>query len=207
MKKKTAQPNQNIVKKDKQASFQHLPENKQGFYILSQPKRIQKEIMDKLSDRKLVRILNYLDPDEATDILQNINQKKRKNILKKLGKEIRNKIEFLIKFDPRTAAGMMSLDYVEVDKNINFEQLSRISKKHERRTGKFPTILAVKDGFLQGELPPHVLALAKRKERISKHIKKVPSIKYNKKETEIVAAFKKHPHNKIVVLDENKGIL
>jgi len=186
--------------------FREIPINDQGFILLSLPKKLQREIMNKLSDRELVELLDYLDPDEATDLLRNIG-KRSKKILKKLGREIREKVEFLLKFDPRTAAGLMSLDYVEVEKNITFEQISKIIQKHEKRTGKFPTILVVQDGFLVGELPAHTLAIGKRNEKIGKYVKKVPSIEYDKNEREIVAVFKKHPHNKIVVLDKDNSIL
>ena len=187
--------------------FKEIPTNNQGFVLLSLSKRIRQGIMDKLDDRELIDIIDYLDPDEATDLLQSINPKRSKKLLKKLGKEIREKVEFLLKFNPRTAAGLMSLDYIEVDKNITFEQLSEVIQKHEKRTGKFPAILVVQDGFLVGELPAHTLAIGKRKEKIGKYVKKIPSIEYDKNEREIVAVFKKHPHNKIVVLDKDNSIL
>ena len=193
--------------KNRISIFREIPANKQGFILLGLSKRLQKEIMGKLSDEELVELLNYLDPDEATDLLRNTEAKRRKKVLKKLGKEIREKVEFLLKFDPRTAAGLMSLDYVEVNKNITFEQVSKVIQKHEKRTGKFPTILVVQDGFLIGELPAHTLAIAERKEKISKYVKRIPSVRYDKNEREIVAVFKKHPHNKIVVLDKNDSIL
>ena len=187
--------------------FKEIPTNNQGFVLLSLSKRIRQGIMDKLDDRELIDIIDYLDPDEATDLLQSINPKRSKKLLKKLGKEIREKVEFLLKFNPRTAAGLMSLDYIEVDKNITFEQLSEVIQKHEKRTGKFPAILVVQDGFLVGEVPTHILAASTRKEKINKYIKKIPSIEYDKNEREIVTVFKKHPHNKIVVLDKDHSIL
>lgn len=187
--------------------FRDIPVNKQGFVLSSLSRRIQKEIIDKLGNEELVELVDYLDPDETTDLLRNVDVKRSKKILKKLGKEIREKVEFLLKFNPKTAAGMMSLDYVEVNRDITFEQLAEIIQKHEKRTGRFPAILAVEDGFLAGELPAYVLAVAKRKERISKYITKVLSVKYNKDENEVITAFKKHPHNKIVVLDKDDSIL
>jgi len=187
--------------------FREIPVNDQGFILLSLPKKLQREIMNKLSDKELVELLDYLDSDETTDLLQNIGIKRSKKILKKLGRELREKVKFLLKFDPRTAAGLMSLDYIEVEKNITFEQISKIIQKHEKRTGKFPAILVVQDGFLVGELPAHTLAIGKRKEKIGKYVKKIPSIEHDKNEREIVAVFKKHPHNKIVVLDKDNSIL
>ena len=187
--------------------FREIPINNQGFVLLNLSKRMQEEIISKLSDKELVELLEYLDPDEATDLLQSIDIKRRKRLLEKLGKEIRKKVEFLLRFDPRTAAGLMSLDYVEVNKSITFEQLSEIIKRHEKRTGKFPAVLIVEDGFLAGELPPHVLAIAKREEKIGRYVEKIPSIRYDKDESEVLAVFRGHPHNKIVVLDKDESIL
>lgn len=187
--------------------FRGIPVNNQGFVLLSLSKHLQQEVMSKLEDKELVELIDYLDPDEATDLLQNMDIKRRKKLLKKLGKELQEKAESLLKFDPRTAAGVMSLDYIEVSKNTTFEQLSKILLKHEKRTGKFPAILIIENGFLIGEILPHVLAVAKRKEQIVRYISKIPSIKYNKNEKDIVAIFKKHPHNKIVVLGEDNSIL
>ena len=187
--------------------FREIPINNRGFVLLGLSKRIQQEIISRLSDRELVELLEYLDPDEVTDLLQSIDAKRRRRLLERLGKEIRDKVEFLLRFDPRTAAGLMSLDYVEVEKDITFEQLSEIIKRHERRTGKFPSVLIVENGFLAGELPPHVLAIAKREEKIDRYVKKIPSIRYDKDESEVLAVFRGHPHNKIVVLDKDESIL
>lgn len=187
--------------------FKEIPVNNQGFILLSLSKQLKQKIMNKLNDEELVKLIDYLDPDEATDLLQNIDTKRRKKLLKNLNKEIREKIEFLLKFNPETAAGMMSLDYIQITKNITFGELSKIIQKHEKRTGKFPVILAVKNGFLEGELSGYVLALHKGKEKISKYIKKVPYIKYNENENAVINIFKKHAHNKVVVLDKDESIL
>ena len=193
--------------KERISIFREISENNQGFVLLNLSKRLRQEIMSKLSDRELIELVDYLDPCKATDLLQNVDDKRRKKLLGKLGKEIKEKIEFLLKFNPKTAAGIMSLDYVEVSKNTTFEQLSKIIQKHEGKTGKFPTILVIEDGFLIGELAGYVLALHKGKEKINKYIQELPHIKYDKDEGEVIDIFKKNPHNKIVVLDNDDSIL
>lgn len=187
--------------------FRQVPVNSQGFVLLSLNKRLQKEILSKLTNKELVEIVDYLDPDEATDLLQNMDKKRSRKILQSLSKEIKAKIEFLLKFHPRTAAGMMSLDYVEVDKSATFSDVSEIIKKHEKRTGKFPALLIVEDGFLAGELPAYTLALARGSEKIERYISRVPAIEYDSDAEEIISIFKKNPHNKIIVLDKDKSIL
>ncbi len=193
--------------KERMSVFREMPPNTQGFILLNLSKHIRSEILSKLKDQEVIDLLHYLDPDEATDLLQNIPPRRRKKIIKRLSRDIREKVEFLLRFDPRTAAGIMSLSYIEVDKDSTFEEISRALQIHEKKTGKFPAILVVENGLLIGELPGHALALHKGREKIHKHIRKVPHIRYDRKENEVVETFKKHPHNKIVVLDKDGSIL
>jgi len=194
-------------KKERLSLFREIPENRQGFVLLDLPKKIQREIMKKLQDRELIELVDYLDPNKATDLLQEIEKRKRERVLKKLRDEIKKKVEFLLKFHPKTAAGLMSLDYLEVGKDINFGQLSEFVQDYEKKTGKFPAILVVEDGFLVGEVPGSLLALHSKNEKIEKAIKRAPTVRYDQQESEVIEIFKKHPHNKIVVLDSDESIL
>lgn len=200
---------QKIIAKpdDKMSIFREIPANQQGYILFHLTKAFRHEIINGLKPKEIKKLIHFLDPDEMTDLLQLIHRRKRKKIIKTLGKEIKEKVEFLLDFNPKTAAGMMSLDYIEVSKNQTFDQVSRIIHKHEKRTGKFPAILVVEDGFLLGELMGYKFALHDGKEKVGKYFHKIPHVKFNAPESEIVAKFKKHPHNKIVVIDEDDSIM
>jgi len=202
---------ENIAKisysKDKLSIFKEYPPNQRGFILLRLSKRPREEILKKLSVEEIVELLKYLDPDEATDLIQGLPKRKRNEVIKNLSQNLKEKVQFLLRFNPKTAAGLMSLNYIEIEENKTFKELSEIIKKHEARTGKFPTILVVKNGFLKGEIPGHVLIFGKENELISNYIKKIPKIKYNQSELEVVKIFKAHPHEKIVVLDKDNSIL
>lgn len=192
----------------KQATFfRSLPINNQGFLLLELPSKQQHVLLEELSNKEIISLLHYLDPDEATDVLHHVSHHRRNAILEDLGGDIREKVEFLLKFNPKTAAGMMSLDYVEVNHTATFGEASRIIKKHEQRTGKFPTILIVQDGFLVGELPGHLLVHHKSTEKVTHHARKVPHVRYDSHQKQVVKIFKAHPHDKIVVLDDENSIL
>jgi magnesium transporter len=77
----------------------------------------------------------------------------------------------------------------------------------EKKTGKIPTVLIMENGFLKGELSVHEFALAKKHAKVRQHLRKIPSISYDKNEHDILETFRKHPHGKIVVLDEDQSIL
>ncbi|MGE0792713.1 MAG: magnesium transporter [Candidatus Woesearchaeota archaeon] len=187
--------------------FMNLEDNIKNSVLVQCNAKIQIKIFDKLNIKESIKLLKYLDPDEITDILQNLSQFKQKKILKEFNEKLQEKIEFLLKFDAKTAAGIMSLDYLEVDKNITFKQLTNLIKKHELRTDKFPAILVVDEGRLIGEVKPHNLALSKYNEKIKKYITKVPSIRDDVHRNEVINIFKNNKHSKVVVLDEDLGIL
>ncbi|NOX71732.1 MAG: magnesium transporter [Candidatus Micrarchaeota archaeon] len=188
-------------------AFRQLPVNEQGFVLLNLSRHTQKDIMNRLKIDEIVKLAEYLDPDKTTDILQSLKNAKRKKIIERLDKDIKGKVEFLLRFNPKTAAGLMNIDYIEIEKGSTFRDVSKIIKKHEKRTGKFPTILVINDGFLVGELPGYVLALYKDDEKVDGHVKHVPTIRYDKDQKDIVRTFKKHPHDKIIVLDDSGSIL
>src|SRR3989338_566900 len=198
-----------LISSPKKAILKEIPIEKRGFVLLRLSKAVQQKLLNQLNTEEIVNILNYLAPDESTDIIQNIlDQKKRKSVIIELSSETRKKVEFLLTFNPRTAAGLMSLDYTKVKKDITFSQISDIIREHEKRTGKFPTILVVdKQDVFIGELPGHVFALRKKKEKINNFIEKVPTINHSKDESRVLRVFKRHPGNKVVVLDDNKKIL
>ncbi|MBW6462062.1 MAG: magnesium transporter [DPANN group archaeon] len=197
-----------MVATDKITVFRSIPVNEQGFVLLNISRILRKRIINKLKSVEIINLLHYLDPDDSTDLLQNIESAhRRQNIIDKLSKDMKEKVEYLLKFDPASAAGIMSLDYIDVDCETTFSDVSKIIKKHEMRTGKLPAILVVHEGLLHGELLMHDLGLYSKDEEVNKHIRKVPYIRYNQGENDIINLFKKNPHSKIVVLDEDRSII
>ena len=143
--------------KEKMEVFRKISVNQQGFVLLGLSKHVQKKIIEKLENQEIINFLHYLDSNEATILLRNVNKGQRKKIIEDLSSDIKEKVEFLLKFNPKTAAGLMNLNYIEVNKNASFEKIANIVRKHEKRTSKFPEILIVEDGFLLGELEGYSL--------------------------------------------------
>lgn len=187
--------------------FRDIDVAQQGFVLLKLSKRIRSSIVEDLDNDELIALLNYLDPDKATDIIQELKPHRAKKITSELSDTVRDKVETLLSFNPRTAAGLMNLDYVEIAPNMHFEDVSANIIEHEKRTGKFPSILVVDNGKLLGELPGHELALHSGKEKVESYVKRVPSVHFDNDEHKVVNSFIKHPHNKVVVLAEDESIL
>jgi len=193
--------------KKRMAVFKKMPVNEQGFVLLALSRHVRKKIIEELSNKEIIDLIRYLDPEDAAGLLRSAKNYQREKIIKDLGTEVKEKVEFLLKFNPRTAAGLMNLNYIEVKEDISFGELFEIIRKYEKETSRFPEILVVRNGFLKGELEGHFLFGKRKNEKIKKYVKKVPSIKYDKSEKEVIKLFQKHPRKEIVVLDENKSIL
>jgi magnesium transporter len=184
-----------------------LPQNEQGFAILSLSKNSRKKILSELSDSEVLGLAHYLDPDDATDLLQNLDLERKKEIIGRLNEDLKKKVEFLLRFNPSTAAGIMNLDYILVDANSTLGEALKLLQEHEKRTGKAPTILAVDNGRLSGELPGYAFALNSPSSKIRELARRVPHIKYSAKEPEISRCFKRHKHNKVAVTDDDGSIM
>ncbi len=187
--------------------FRGIEPARQGFILLKLSTRIQREILNNLTDDEILLLLNSLDPDKATDILQELSNSRSKHITDRLNERVKAKVEFLLKFNPKAAAGLMNLNYIIFEKETKLEKIIEDLSNYEEHNGKFPTVLIVENGQLVGELPGSTLALHKLSDLTDRHIKKIPSIRYDSEVTKVVNSFVKNPHNKVVVKDQDESIL
>lgn len=155
-----------------------------------------------------IEILQTVDPDDATDMLQVISKKRREKILLQLSMELKDSISTLLEFDAETAAGLMTLDYVQTSMDDTIASVAKKFKQHEIRTGRPPVILALKEGGrLGGFLPGHELGFARKSEKIGKYVKRIPSISYAASHNEVMDMFTSHPHAKVVVLNDAGSVM
>jgi len=155
----------------------------------------------------LVNLIESLDPDEATDVLQLISKSKRERALQSLSDEIKSSLSTLLEFDPKTAAGLMTLDYIQVEVTDSISSVAKKFKQHEKLTGRLPVILAMNEGKLVGYLPGHELGFASRHALIKKYIKRMPTISYAASHQQVVDKFHAHPHGKVAVMTDDNNVI
>lgn len=187
--------------------FREIDPKRQGYILLKLSTRVQKDILQKLKDEEILHLLNPLDPDKATDIIQVLPDNRSKKITEQLNEYVKEKVEFLLKFNPKAAAGIMQLNYIIVSRNAKKHAVLEELVEYEHKNGKFPAILIVDGGKLIGELPGSTLALNKTNEINEKYIHKLPTLRFDSEVSKVVRSFVSNPHGKVVVLDENDSIL
>ena len=77
--------------------FREVPYNQRGAILLGLSKNMQEKILSKLKTEEVLNMFHYLEPEDITDLLQNVDESKRKVIVDNLRHDMKKKVEFLIK--------------------------------------------------------------------------------------------------------------
>lgn len=101
----------------------------------------------------------------------------------------------------------MSLDYINVKDTDSLKDVSNQIKVHEKRTGRIPLVLVTKKDILTGYLPTYKLTLLSSSKKVKDNIHKVIKVKHNTSYKKIINIFKANPHEKVVVIGENKNAI
>ena len=198
-----------LFHKDKRIErFLELPIDKRIELLNSLTRSVKRDILMHVPEDALAEILQTVDPDKATDMLQILSSKKREKVLLLLSQDLKDSISTLLEFDAETAAGLMTLDYVQVNVGDDVATVAKQFKEHEKRTGRPPVILALKEeGKLAGFLPGHELGFARKSEIIEKYVKRIPSISYAATHDQVMDMFTQNPHAKVAVLNDTGAVM
>jgi magnesium transporter len=102
----------------------------------------------------------------------------------------------------------MDLDYITVDVDRTLEDVAQRVRRHEERTGRYPTIFVSDGNELMGRLPAPVLAFADQDgETLRDHLEETPYVRYDAPDTEVVDVFRANPESRVAVLDEENTIM
>lgn len=187
--------------------FLAIPVKQRVAVFLSLRKHVKFQILRALPRQNAIELLESMDPDDATDAIQLLDRPTQAEIIKQLSAKRKDELEILLSFDEHTAGGLMSLDYIIVNNKNNISQVSKKFKEHEKRSGKAPEIIVVEEGRIAGYLPGYELGFSKPGDLIKGHIKKLTTIHHGATHAQVLEAFRRHPHNKLIVLDDKQNPL
>jgi magnesium transporter len=197
-----------LFRKDQRVElFLEQPLEKRLELLDSVTSTVRRDILRHIPEEDVVEILQSIDPDDATDALQLLGPKKRERVLELLSQDLKDSLSTLLEFDAETAAGLMTLDYIQADFTDSVADVAKKFKQHEKRTGRPPVILMMKEGKLTGFLPGHELGFAAKSERVGKYTKRIPSISYAANHDEVFDMFRHHPHAKVAVLNDSGDVI
>lgn len=198
-----------LFHKDKRTElFLGLSIDRQIELLHSLTRSVRRDILMHIPEEVVAKLIEAVDPDEATDILQLLSRKRREIVLQLVSNDLKNSLSTLLEFDAETAAGLMTLDYVQVSEKDTIAAVAKKFRMHEKRTGRPPVILALGEGGkLAGFLPGHELGFARKTEVIEKYVKRMPSISYAATHDAVMDMFTSHPHAKVAVLNDSGQVM
>jgi CBS domain-containing protein len=79
----------------------------------------QVEFLESRSDAQAARLVDRMAPDEAADLITEVEQERRMAILVNLSEPQQTKVRTLLSYNPETAGGIMSPDFVAVPRTAS----------------------------------------------------------------------------------------
>ena len=136
--------------------FEELDEHHQLEFIRERP------------DEQVAAVLARMAPDDAVDLLAELDQERRARVLALLPPAGRRRIETLLEYNPATAGGMMSPDFVALGEGATVEEALARVRASEIASPTFTTVFLLDaDAALAGSVAIVALLRADPATRLS----------------------------------------
>lgn len=106
----------------------------------------QVEFLRERSDEEAARILAAMEADDAADLLGDLDQERRDPLLRLLPWRQQRKIRTLLGYNPATAGGLMSPDFIALPESATVSQALEKLRRTELPEETITTILVVEEG-------------------------------------------------------------
>jgi magnesium transporter len=124
---------------------------------------LRSEVLERLPTRQAAALVTEMDPDERADVLEDLEEERADEILAKIPEEAREETERLLAYEPDSAGGLMTTEFVSVSEDSRVEDalagVRRIARGGKREA--MHAIYAVdSEGRMKGVLSLHELLAA-----------------------------------------------
>jgi magnesium transporter len=156
------------------------------------------------------RLLDLMDPDDAADLLQASPKESTDAILRALPRKTAASLGKLVRYDPETAGGLMTLDFIKVSESETVDgAVERIRRESEEDDTDLYYLYVTDDaGQLRGVVSLRALLLSRRGEHVSDVMNPdTVSLNATLDREEVARAFDRYDHVALPVTDDNERLL
>lgn len=183
-----------------------VPERSAVFELLSP--YVQQSILKELRVNEIVNMLDHMDMQQAERILTRIKDgKRREKIVQRLKGEIKEKMDFFLRFHPKASFALINFNYLFLSGAMTIKEAAEIISEHYEETARYPEVLVHQNGKLIGEVPLSAIVKERNTSTLKKHALPVQTITYQAEVKEIVDTLVSTNSKKIIVMDHDTSVL
>jgi len=133
---------------------------------------LRTQVLESLPAHQAAEIVAEMTPDERADALEELDEETADEILQELEPAEKAETERLLQYDPYTAGGLMTTEFVSVEETLTVEeslQAVRAMARAGRREAMYTIYTTDLNGRLRGVLSLRELLAAPEGSRISEH--------------------------------------
>ncbi|MGK2962932.1 MAG: magnesium transporter [Gemmatimonadaceae bacterium] len=124
---------------------------------------LRSEVLERLPTRQAAALVTEMDPDDRADVLEDLEEERADEILARIPEEEREQTERLLAYEPDTAGGLMTTEFVSVPEDSLVEDALAAVRRIARggRREAMHAIYAVDStGVVKGVMSLHELLAA-----------------------------------------------
>ncbi len=134
---------------------------------------LRSDVLEAMSTRQAAELVTQMTPDDRADVLEALaeeNEERAEEILEQIPREAREETERLLAYEPYSAGGLMTTEFVSVPEALTVEealQRVRAMARAERREAMYTVYTTDEAGRLRGVLSLRELLAAPEGARIA----------------------------------------
>lgn len=116
---------------------------------------LRTELLEEIPTAQAAALVSQMTPDDRTDVLEEIDQEVAEEIVSELPAEARAETERLLQYEPHTAGGLMTTEFVSVSADIHVDEALeavRALARSGRKEATYAIYATDKQGRLAGVL-------------------------------------------------------
>lgn len=149
-----------------------LPRERAAEVLEYLDEELRTQVLEEFTVQEAAEIVAEMTPDERADALDELDEETADEILQELEPADKADTERLLQYDPYTAGGLMTTDFVAVEETLTIEESLRAVRamaKAGRREAMYTIYTVDANGRLRGVLSLRELLAAPEGSRISEH--------------------------------------
>ena len=170
---------------------------------------VQREILDRLEKKEILKLVPLMESDDAADLLGNMSEEESKEILKAMVKEDSEDVADLLAHPVDSAGGLMTSDYLAVDQTLTVaDTIKAIQDSEDENLVVFYIYVLNEGSNLVGVVSLKQLLLSKSSDQLKDLMsREVFSVSLDVYQEEVAKTVERYDFLSLPVVDNNNKLV